>query len=244
MATTLNEIVYDLWEAVRGNISDDDVLDERLLKYFIHNQRALWLRNEFNKNRTVDDAVIQDLGAVELEIDDRIIDNPYIQDKKILRSINEIPVTIERHNSPTITRVGSLDYKDRPFSFVDYTDAPFAGHGKFNKNEFFAFLLNRRMYVVSNCNNVRWKGLKYINVRGVFENPEEASAFSHIDGTVCYGDESAYPINKWMIPYLKDAILKADLKYFVRPISDNQNDANPDANNITLKSEADAKGKE
>ena len=76
--STLSEIIYDLWQSVSANISDDSVLDERLLKYWVHNQRALWLRNELNKNRTIDDNVIQDLGAVELEIDDRIVDNIFI----------------------------------------------------------------------------------------------------------------------------------------------------------------------
>jgi len=230
--TTKAEICYDLWHMIRGNISDDDVLDIRQLGFWLDNQRALWLRNELNKNRTIDDNVIQDLGAVELEIDDRVVDNTFIQDKKILKTTQQIPVTIERHNSPTITRVGSLDYKDRPFSFIDFTDVPFAGNGKFNKNEIFAFLLNGYMYIISNCNNPKWKSIKYINIRGVFENPEEAATFSHVDGTACYTDDSKYPINKWMLPYLKDAILKADLQQFIKPIMDNTNNASPDTNII------------
>lgn len=224
MATTKTQIMSDLWLAVTPQISDDSVLDWRLLSYWVDNQRALWIRNELNKNRSIDDNLIQSL-TVEFEIADRIDDNIFIQDKKILKSTKKIPVTIERHNSPTITRVGSLDLKLRPFSFVDYTSAPWAGHGKFNRNEIYAFLLNGYMYLISDCNNPRWKVIRYGNVRGVFERPEEAGNFNHEDGTACYTDDSNYPINAWILPYIKAEILKADLKQFFKPV-DETNDAN------------------
>ena len=224
--TTLKQIIYDLWESIRANISDDDVLDYRNFVYFVNNQRALWLRNELNKGHSIDPNIIQDLGAVELEIDDSIASNEFIQDKKILRTVNKIPVTIERHDKPTITRIGPLNYRERGYSIVDYFTVPYVGNGKFNKNQIYTFIRDGYVYVVSDCNNPKWKTMRYINIQGVFEDPTEVAAFNTSDGIACYDDDSAYPINKWMIPYLKDAILKADLRQFIRPIDDEKNDAN------------------
>ena len=228
MATTKAELIYDLWQVITPLVSDDSIVDERMLSYWIDNQRATWLRNELNKNRTIDDNIQQSLGAVELEIVDTI-ENTDITgiSHKILKSKLQIPVAIELHNSTAITRVSSLDLKQKKFSFVDYTAVPYVGNGKFNKNFVFAFLKGGYMYVVSNCNNPVTKALKYINIRGVFENPEEVGRFKELDGTSCYTSDSPYPINKWILGYIKDAIIKLDLRPFVQPVIDESNDANP-----------------
>lgn len=227
--TTLNEIVYDLWQTISPLISDDSAVDERQLKYWVSAQRALWLRNELNKSpRTIDDNIQQSLGAVELEIVDSIENSPYTGGSaKILKSKLQIPVAIELHNSTAITRVASLDLKCRKFSFVDYTAVPYVGHGKFNRNQVFTFLKGGYLYVVSDCNNPAVKALKYVNVRGVFESPEEVGRFRELDGSPCYTADSNYPINKWILGYMKNEIIKLDLRPFIQPQIDESNNANP-----------------
>jgi len=228
MATTKAELIYDLWNFVSPLISDDSVLDERAFGYWIDNQRALWLRNELTKNRTIDDNIQQSLGAVELEIVDTI-ENTDITgiSHKILKSKLQIPVAIELHNSTAITRVASLDLKEKKFSFVDYTAVPYVGNGRFNKNFVYSFLKGGHMYVVSNCNNPSTKALKWINIRGVFESPEEVGRFRELDGTPCYTVDSNYPINKWVLGYIKDAIIKLDLRPFINNAVDISNNSSP-----------------
>lgn len=229
--TTLNQICFDLWNHIRGNISDDDTMDIRMLKYFVHNQRSIWIRNNLNKNRDVDDNIVQDLGAVPIEIVDRQLDNVYIQDKKILRTVSKIPVAIELNSNTALTRIGSLDIRERPFQFIDYSRLPYIGKGKFNSKEIFTFLLNGYIYIVTDCNNPLGKVIKYINIRGVFENPEEVASFTNELGVSCYSDDSPYPINKWMIPFMKAEILKLDLKQFVLP-TDESNNSNAELENL------------
>jgi hypothetical protein len=228
MATSKNEIIYDLWNFVTPLISDDSVLDERALSYWIDIQRALWIKNDQNKPHSTDDNIVQSLGAVEFEVVDRIEGSPYTGGKsKIIKSKLQIPVAIELHNGTLITRVGSLDMTTRPYKLIDYTAVPYTNNGKFNKNELYAFLKGGYLYVISDCNNPAWKVLKYLNIRGVWEKPEEASRFNNLDGTSCYTSDSNYPINKWMLAYLKSEIIKADLKPFIQPILDESNNANP-----------------
>ena len=222
---TLNKLMYDLWEVVRQYITDDDFLDKRKFKEWIHNQRALWIRNELNKNHTIDDNLIQDLGCLELERADASSCCDLPLGCTILRTKKELPVTIERHNEPTFIRIGPINRTLKPYTLISYSRAPYVTDGKFSRNQVYVFLLNKRLYIVSgNSQDPQLKLLKYINVLAVLENPEEAAIFKTCSGTICFTEDSPYPINRWMIPYLKDAIIKADLSYIMKAGADSTND--------------------
>jgi len=230
--TTLNQLIFDLHEIVRPNLSDDDSFDRRQLAFWIKNQRALWLRNELNKNRTIDDNIVQDLGCVELELADKADCCDIDDGCKVLRTVNLIPNAIELHNRTGITRVAPIDKLTVPFSFVSYERAIWSGNGKYNKNHVFAFLLNNRIYIISKDQEIA-KYMTHINVRGVFEDPEEVSEFSHCTGEACYTGNSKYPINSWMIDYMKDAILKLNFATALKVPGDSTNNAKDDVVNET-----------
>ncbi len=229
---TLNQLIFDLLEIVRPNLSDDDNFDTRQIAFWIKNQRALWLRNELNKNRTIDDNIVQDLGCVELELADKADCCDLEDGCKILRTVLEIPVGIELHNKTGITRVAPIDKTTIPFNFVSYERAIWSGNGKYNKNQVFAFLLNNRIYIASKDQEIA-KYLTHINVRGVFEDPEEAARFSHCTGEACYTKNSKFPINRWMIDYMKDAIIKLNFASAFKFPTDNTNNAKDDTSGET-----------
>ncbi len=84
---TLNEIAYDLLSIVRPQLSDDNDIDIRQIKFWIRNQRALWLRNELNRKRSIDEDVIQTLCVDIEEVDasdccDITIDCSVLRSKK------------------------------------------------------------------------------------------------------------------------------------------------------------------
>ena len=66
---TLNEISYDLLSIVRPQLSDDTDIEIRQIKFWIRNQRALWIRNELNRKRSIDEDIIQTLCADIEEVD-------------------------------------------------------------------------------------------------------------------------------------------------------------------------------
>jgi hypothetical protein len=224
---TLNELTYDLLERVRAELSDDEYIDKRQLKFWIHNQRALWLRNELNRNRTIDPNIIQNLGCVELELADASSCPGIPVGCSVLRSKQDIPNTVELHNKTLITRVGPLDKTIPDFSFVPYKQAIFSGNGRYSKMHIYAFLLHNRMYLKfdEEC-NIAAKMLTHINIQGVFEDPTEVSTFNDPDGQPCYSDDTEYPMNRWMYNYIKDAILKADLSHMIMLPTDSTNNAN------------------
>jgi len=233
---SLNELYSELWLDVSPSISDDSVIDERLLKFYIHKVRAVFARNEMNKShRTVDAALIQDLGLVELETIDSFVDELALGNIQhtVLRTVETIPRALELHNRLAFTFVGPVNQIEKGFKFVDITSVPYQGNGKFNKTFMYAFIMNDRIYIIGNCNNPAFKGLKYINIKGVFENPEDAAKFNRPDGTACYSDDEEYPIPLYLWSYCKKEILQSDLRQFYVPIEDPKNNSTNDITRIT-----------
>ena len=232
---TLNELYNELWLDVSPNISDDSVLDERLLKAFIHKMRALFARNEMNKShRSVDAVLIQDLGLVELETTDMLaevgLSNIHYT---VLKTVEEIPAPLELHNKQAFTFIGPFNQMNKGFKIVDYGAIPYAGHGRFNQQFMYAVYMNKHIYIIGNCNNPAFKGLKYIGVKGVFENPEDAERFYTPTGDPCYTDDSPYPLPLYMWAYCKKEILQTDLRQFYVALEDPLNNATNDLTRLT-----------
>ena len=115
---TLNQIAYDLLTIVRPHLSDDSDIEISQIKYWINNQRALWIRNEVNKKRAVDNDLIQTICA-ELE---EVSASDCCEDIKcdtVMRMKKELPPTIELHMKEAIFRVAGINKLKKPFSYVD-----------------------------------------------------------------------------------------------------------------------------
>ena len=205
---TLNEIAYDLISIVRPQLSDDTDIDIRQIKFWIKNQRALWLRNEINKSRQIDADVLQTVCA-ELECVDASDCCNIDLDCPILRTKQPIPKTIELHHKEAITRVGPVNKKLKPFSYVDYARVPWLDGSRFTKNLVFSFMHEGYLYIYTK--NPAYSEMKAISFRGVFEDPELVAAYTDCDDKPCYTDDDEFPMKSWMIPAMKEAILKSNL---------------------------------
>lgn len=229
MGVTLNQITYDIMESIKGRLSDDDDFDIRQVEFWVKTQRAIWLRNEFNKNHTIDENFIQDLGCLDLELVSDSSCCGITTDCKILRTVEEIPVAIELNDRQAITRVGSVNMgikmTQADFNFVSYNRAKYVGNDRYTKNQIYSFLFNKRIYIFSNGSSLQTNLLSKANVRGVFEDPTELRAFTTCTGTACYTNESDYPINAWLVDYIKGYILKNYAALVLNQRIDTTNDA-------------------
>jgi hypothetical protein len=63
------------------------------------------------------------------------------------------------------------------------------------------------------------KGLKYINVRGVFENPEDLKDFQCENGT-CWDDNSDFPMPMDMVQLVTNGMLSGELQMLAASSSD------------------------
>lgn len=220
---TLNELIYDILEDVRSyNVTDDSDIDERQVIYKINNQRTLWLRNEYNKpGRTIDPFTIQTLACVELEPADSSECTDFPSGCTILRTKCTLPKVVELHDRSAITKIGPVDMLGYNFSLIPYAQAPFAGSGKFNGKTIFGFIRSNRIYFKTNT--MQAKFLSRVNIDGLFEDPTAVNSFCGGD-TECFSRDDQYPINSWLVPYLREQVVK-ELVMGIQMPEDTTNDA-------------------
>ena len=195
-------------ESVRGRISDDDNVSIDQIKDMVHSTRAKLLKQKFDKNiRVIDDSFTQSLGSIETEQVDSSIHPEIPSGKLLLRTLLEIPESLDRRNyQGTFTRIGPAERKSHKFNLVSYDRAIASGNGRFNRDQVFAFLLDRRIYLISN--SVYHKPIQYIDIIGVFQNPAQVAQFTDVDGNSLYSDDGNYPISRAMRDDLENLIIK------------------------------------
>lgn len=215
MNLTLDALAYDLHLTIRnGRIVDDDDLDIRQIKFWIRNNRAVWIKNELNKGRPISQRFIQDLGVLDLERVDIGIYLPV--GCTIARTVLTVPNTIEHNGIPTLTRIGPAITTEGTFTIIPYERVPYIGNGRFNSNAIYAFLKDERVHLISNSSSLNFTGMRKINVRGVFADPEAVPT---------YDSTKDYPITEALWVYMKDIIMKSDVAMFLSTIGDVVNDA-------------------
>ena len=215
MNLTLDAMAYDLWMTIRsGRIVDDDDLDLRQIKFWIRNNRAVWIKNELGKGNSISQRFIQDMGCVTLVRNDIGICSDI--GCTILRTSTTVPNTIEHKGAPTLTRVGPAVTTEGTFTIIPYERVPYVGNGRFNSNAIYAFWKDGYVYLVTNSPSLNYTGMKKINIRGVFADPEAVPG---------YDSTKDYPITEALWVYLKDIVMKSDVTMFLSTIGDVVNDA-------------------
>jgi hypothetical protein len=228
---TLNQIAYGLLEEVRANVSDDTNIDLRQIKDMIHNVRSVILKQKFDKNlRVIDDVFTQPLGALEIESVDSSLHSTITSGRYMFRTVKELPPTIERRNyEGTITRVGPADQLATSYNLVSYERALYSGNGRFNKDMIFAFLKDNKIYLISNSGAYH-KAVQFIDVRGVFQNPEQVARFSDVSGSSLTFSDEAYPISRNIRSTIED-MLRQKLGITAQAPSDKVNDGEENVSN-------------
>jgi hypothetical protein len=225
---TFNKLIYDTLELLRGNhIIDDVQLAERQIMFHWTNQRALWIRNEYNKpGRSIDPEIEQDLNCLQLiEVDAAECCSVEV-DCIVLRTEKKIPSLIELHDKTALTRVGLPNKFTIPFTISNINKVLYSLSNKYSKNQVYAFLLNGYIYILTN--NLAHRMIDYINVRGVFEDPLDLAEFQCNDGSSCFSLDDRYPIKSWMIPYIREQVINS-LGIPLKTGKDTANDANEKA---------------
>lgn len=220
---SLNDLHSQLDEALNVN-SIDSVFSREYYTDLINNQREVSVRNEYNKNRTIDPYIIQDLNCVELELADPIqccIETP--EGCKLLRTVLEIPNTVEFHYTKGIISVGSPNITKARISLIDYSRIPYIGHGRTTSNVVYAFLYMKRIYLISR--DTSYLLMSRINIRGIFTDPTELGTFINCSGQACFSLDSPYPLNGWMWTTLVKPYVLQELIQKSQSTTDDSNDA-------------------
>jgi hypothetical protein len=188
----------------------------------INEQRALWLRNEYNKNRSIDPHIIQNLNCLELELVNPIDCCVTVPTGcQVLRTVLPIPNTIEFYFTKGIVSVGSPDITVPRFLLIDYSRVPYIGHGRTTQKAVYAFLYGGYLYITSKSSQHLM--MKYITVRGLFEDPTALSEYLDCNNQTCWSTDSPYPINRWMWAYIKPIIIQQLMQKGIFQLDDANN---------------------
>lgn len=215
---TLSEITYDLLEVVRNaNIIDDERIDIRQIEYWVHNQRALWIKRKLDKIKDFDDNLLQYTNT-ELEVVNRSIEPTLESDYRIMRTVDILPPTIELNYGNAILEISSPDVAIKNFTLVPFDQLRFSGFGRFNKNHIFVAIRDGYRYVkYSDTNNSPFT-LKRIIERACYQNPTLVPGFNK--------ELDQYPLNHEMIDFMKGEIVKSNFNWILTTRADETNDAN------------------
>ncbi len=210
---TLNEIAYNILNTVRGgrsNSSEHISLDQ--IKFNIKHYRAMLIRRDFARNGLVTRHLEQDLGCLELEnVNPSKCCNLPVS-CTVSRTKKKIPRTVRFNFQDAITYVGDVTGVVR-IPLVTSAMVQYLPYDKYTKDKYKCYMIEDYMYVY-NAN-----GLKFINVRGVFENPEDLKHFQCENGT-CWDDNKPFPMPADMIQAIDLGLASGELQLIRSSASD------------------------
>lgn len=212
---SLNEIAYDFLEIYRQNIKDTDFVDIRQIKYWVQTTRAKLIKQKLDKDGlfAIDEHLVQELRpnglAVDMELLDSSIYTGLPTNRFFSRTTISIPATIERNGYfHSFTRIGPADQLKESYPILGYDHAILFGNGKFNTNIPCAFIMGDRI-VLTGKNIQSINGIKYISIRGIFQNAKEVQLLNNPAST----DDEDYPINMNMIDDMKTIIINNNFRF-------------------------------
>lgn len=221
---SLNIITTDLLNIVRASkVSQSEPISRRQLEDWVHQYRALLLKQDLDKGKLPNPDYIQEIDFLKLEPIDIVgsnvlsINNVNMSGCHFLRTELEIPKTIDLNFKPGFMYIGTVTGDE--IQFIQEGRSRWQRHKKYTKNDPMCFLRGGYLYVTSNM------AMEYLTIRGIFEIPPEVSRYRNpITNQPYFNKDSKYPIPINLLPILKEMILKKELNIEVQSPSDNKND--------------------
>ena len=214
---TLKEISYNILNLYRGGrSSNNEHISLRQIEFNVKYYRAMLLRRDFAKNGMVSRHSEQSLGCIELEKVNASQCCSLPIECDVVRTVVDIPRTVRYNFTDAITHVADPS-GIITIPTVDVLTVQFLPYDRFTKNTRKAYMIEDRMYIYNPG------GMDTINIRGVFEDPEEIALFD-CEGSDCYDDESDFPLPMDLVQAITDGLVKGTFMMIIQTPSDTEND--------------------
>jgi len=198
----LNRYVSEIKELLQADLSDRFIIDQ------INQFRAVWIKNELNKNRVIDDVIKQTITCIEMTIQTQSECPAVTTTDMVLKSTVSIPKTIIRSNRDSILSVRNSKILSERYNYVPLERAVYSGSGKVNKREIFAFIYNDYLYIKLNPENPKIPLLNKVSIEGLFENPLDVAEMTCCDDSTCYDITTMdYPLSIGAWAYIKSQMI-------------------------------------
>jgi len=219
---TLDEIAYNILNLLRGGrSSNDELISVEQIKFNIKHYRAMFIRRDYARNGYVSNHLEQDLGCLELEQVDasRCCNLP--QNCPVYRTKEKPPKTVRFNFTDAFTFIGKPNGTGT-IPKVESYEIELLPYDKFTSGHSKYYIIDDYIYVYNP------KGLEAINVRGVFEDPEDVANFSTCKDGECYDDQSPFPLPMDMVSTITAGMAAGELALLVGGINDTTNDRQQD----------------
>ena len=218
---TLDEIAYNILNLVRGGRSShDDYISLDQIKFNIRHYRAMFIRRDFARNGTITRHLEQDLGCLELEQVDASKCCNLPSECIVYRTKKKLPRTVRFNLKEAITYTGSTTGLGR-IPMVESYEIEYIPYDKYTANKPKTYMIEDYLYLYNPG------GMDTINVRGIFENPEEVEKFGTCDGP-CYDSKFTYPLPADMVSAITAGLINGELKLLSASLNDDEADRQQD----------------
>ncbi len=218
---TFNEIAYNILNMVRGGRSNHDEhisLDQ--IKFNVKHYRAMFIRRDFARNGLITRHLEQDLGCLNLIKVDASKCCNLPSTCPVYRTDRKIPRTVRFNFREAITYTGDTTGLGR-IPMVEPYEIEWIAFDKYTGNLPKTYMIEDYLYLYNP------KGQDTINVRGVFEDPEEVEKFHTCDGP-CYTDNLPFPMPMDMVSLITSGLINGELKLLAGSFTDDENDRQQD----------------
>lgn len=212
----VNQLISDIRNiASSGSNPIEFKIEDAQILFWCNEIRSTLISQAIQKKQDISDVWIQWIHCLEMEQVDKsecceIQTNCYI-----LRSVQELPNTIETFGDNSIIRVmtptGKIISKSTGF------EAQWS-YGKYTKEQPKWFIKNKRLYITNE------EFIKWVDVALLAENPSDLAGFNNCAGTACFNSGSEYPCSLKMASDITNIVLKTKVYPFLQMPADNTND--------------------
>lgn len=178
---SLNEIAYSYAESVGKS---DDIALVRRIKFSIKYYRALFIRQDFEKNPLSRDLLQRYVDTL-IKVDEADSDC-VIVGCEILRTKNKIPKPVRLKGS-LFYRIGAVPLNEPAWKEVDLGELKYQRYNKFTSKAVFWYYINDYIYVITD------KKFKYISITGVGLDPQKWYD-KCLSSANCVSDDDEFPI--------------------------------------------------
>lgn len=224
---TLNELAYDIMSNIEGTsrISDDSELSIDQVYFKIHTTRAMLIRQDQAKGRSLSDNITQTLPCLEVTKVNASECCNITAPCELYRTKLQLPRAIETYQRDLIVRVGGVDITGPSWNYISLAHIPWAGISKWTKDSTKWFTKGGYVYIINPPPVTR------ISVTGVFEDPTDLTQYPTCSGQPCFSNDSnEYPLSSFMVPTLKQLVLE-DLMRMRNTPADNRGNEEPKVQN-------------
>lgn len=208
---TLNTIIDDIILQLRNStVSQSEDISRLQIEQWIHNYRALLIKQDIDKGRDINPSYVQRLSNIP------IIKNQEFPGKDSYIADTVIPKTIDFHKRKGIVAV--KDLYGNIIQLGNETQKNLQKHRKYTCADYIAYQIGNKLYIEGGDNM-----LSAVNIDIIAEDPTDL-----ID---CFDPNGQYPAPAHIIPTIKDMIFTKELNIMPQMVTDKVNNSDNDVQN-------------